>query len=114
MLAAELPRFLFEAYRPRTTFWACISTKLVATNRDGFRGYLRSAAILQMSSYLALIGRFIPAELNVKTDTKVTVKYGTMEERRQALIERGIDPDALERAMQPKFLLEYNSSKDPV
>jgi len=58
-----------------------------------------------------LLARFVPAELNVKTENKVTVKYGTMEERRQALIDRGIDPDAIERALQPKFLLEYNSSK---
>jgi len=46
--------------------------------------------------------------MNLKTDTKVTVEYGTLEEKRQALIDRGFDPDALERAMQPKFLLEHH------
>jgi len=39
------------------------------------------------------------------------VNYGTMEEKRQALIERGIDPDAIERAMQPRFLIEHQ--KEP-
>ncbi len=70
------------------------------------KNHLRS-----LPRYLALIGRIMPMTMNIKTDTKVTVEYGTMEEKRQALIERGFDPDAIERAMQPKFLLEHQ--KEP-
>ena len=33
-----------------------------------------------------------------------------MEEKRAALLERGIDPDVLEQAMRPKFLLELQSN----
>ncbi len=59
-----------------------------------------------------MLGRVLPSTLNVKTDTKVTVEYGTMEEKRAALLERGIDPDALEQAMRPKFLLEHHKEAE--
>ena len=86
-------------------------TRLLATGEGGRRGYLRWAAIHHPASFIGLLARFIPAELNIKTDTRVTVDYGTMEERRAALVERGIDPDAIEKAMRPKFLLEHH--KEP-
>lgn len=86
-------------------------TRLLATGKDGRRGYLRWAAIHQPASFIGLLARFIPAELNVKTETMVTVSYETVEETREALIERGIDPDALEQAMKPAFLLEHH--KEP-
>jgi len=79
-----------------------------ATGKGGRRAYLRWAAVHQPASFIGLLARFIPAELNVKTDTKVSVNYGTIEEKRAALIERGIDPDAIERSMTPKFLLEHH------
>ncbi len=85
-------------------------TRLLATGQDGLRGYLRWAAINKAESFIGLLGRVLPSTLNVKTDTKVTVEYGTMEEKRAALLERGIDPDALEQAMRPKFLLELQSN----
>ncbi len=83
-------------------------TRLLATGQDGLRGYLRWAAINKAESFIGLLGRVLPSTLNVKTDTKVTVEYGTMEERRAALIERGFDPDALDRAALPRFLLEHH------
>ncbi len=47
--------------------------------------------------------RFRPDAL---AEVEVTIEYGTMEEKRAALIERGFDPDVLDQAAKPKFLLE--------
>ena len=64
-------------------------TRLLATGKDGRRGYLRWAAIHQPASFIGLLARFIPAELNVKTETTVTVSYETVEETREALTRAG-------------------------
>lgn len=64
------------------------------------------------TAFATLLGRVLPYQINVKTDTKITIEYPTMEEKRKALIERGFDPDVLDKAAQPKFLLELQSNSN--
>jgi hypothetical protein len=61
------------------------------------------------SSFANLLGRQMPTEMNVKSDHRVVVAYGTIEEARNALRERGIDPLVIEQAMQPKFLQHHKA-----
>ena len=43
-------------------------TRLLATGEGGRRPYFRWAAIHQPASFLALLARFIPAEMNICGD----------------------------------------------
>jgi len=85
--------------------------KLKKTGKGGTQGFLEWLGLNRPVAFASLLGRVFPYQVNVKTDTKVTVNYGTIEEKRAALIERGIDPEALERAMQPKFLIEHQKEQ---
>lgn len=71
---------------------------------EGRLGYLKWAAVYQPAQFLALLGRVLPLQMNIKSEHRVAVAYGTIEEARDALRERGIDPLVIEQAMQPKFL----------
>ena len=64
------------------------------------------------SSFANLMGHQMPTELNIKSEHKVAVAYGTIEEARDALREIGIDPLVVEHAMQPKFLQHKPSEQD--
>ena len=71
------------------------------------RVFLNFFGLNHPTAFATLLGRVLPYQVNVKTDTKITIEYPTMEEKRRALIERGFDPDVLDRAAPPKFLLEH-------
>jgi hypothetical protein len=59
---------------------------------DGLVGYLRWDGINRPASFLALLGRVLPTQLNIKSTTSLKVTYKTVEETRQALKDYGIEP----------------------
>jgi len=61
-------------------------------------------AVYHPTTFGGLLGRVMPLHVNAKTDTQVKVSYPTLEEARQALRERGFDPEVIEAARRPKFL----------
>ena len=80
-------------------------TRKTWKGEDGLEGYLISAAVNRSAHFLALLGRVMPLQANVKTEQHTKVVYTTVEEVRAALIARRIDPDVLERAMMPPWPL---------
>ena len=50
--------------------------------------------------------------LNAKSDEKPVVVYKSLEETRAALRERGMDPDVIEAAMEPKFLRDEKKKEE--
>jgi hypothetical protein len=58
--------------------------------KDGLVGYLRWAGINRPSSFLALLGRVLPTQLNIKAATSLKVTYKTVADANKALRERGI------------------------
>ena len=73
---------------------------------EGELGYLKWLARYHPSQFAPLYGRVVPLEMNLKTETKVNVKYETVEEVRAGLLERGMPLkmiEAMEAAMEPKF-----------
>jgi hypothetical protein len=56
---------------------------------EGELGYLKWLARYHPGHFAALYGRLMPHDLNLKTETKVKVKYETVEEVRARLLERG-------------------------
>jgi hypothetical protein len=75
--------------------------------KDGEPGYLRWLAANHPGYFAQLYGKIIPLEMNAKIEEKPIVRYETVEERRQAMIDKGWSPTvlaALEEAMEPKFL----------
>ena len=69
------------------------------------------------ASFAALLARVLPIQANQKQEQeqKVTVRYETVEERRQAMIAKGWSPavlDAMEAAMEPKFLREQKKKEE--
>jgi hypothetical protein len=67
---------------------------------DGLLGYLRWAAINRPASFLALLGRVLPLQLNIKSERSLKVTYKTVEETRAALKERGIEPSMVAEILQ--------------
>jgi hypothetical protein len=67
---------------------------------DGLLGYLRWAAINRPASFLALLGRVLPLQLNIKSERSLKVTYKTVEETRAALKERGIEPGMVAEILQ--------------
>jgi len=72
--------------------------------KDALVGYLRFLAVYHPPTFAGLLGRVMPLHVNVKTNPQVEVSYPTLEEARQALRERGFDPEVIEAARLPKFL----------
>jgi len=72
--------------------------------KDALVGYLRFLAVYHPPTFGGLLGRVMPLQANVKTDTQVNVSYPTLEEAHQALREHGFDPEVIEAARRPKFL----------
>jgi hypothetical protein len=58
---------------------------------DGLVGYLRWAAVHRPASFMMMLGRILPTQLNVKTTSSLKVTYKTVAEAKQALNERGIN-----------------------
>jgi hypothetical protein len=75
-------------------------------------GYVRRSDLRWLAAnhpgyFAGLYGKIIPFEMNAKVEEKTVVRYETVEERRQAMIDKGWSPTvlaALEKAMEPKFL----------
>jgi hypothetical protein len=67
---------------------------------DGLLGYLRWAAINRPASFLALLGRVLPLQLNIKTERSLKVTYNTVAETQAALKERGIEPSMVAEILQ--------------
>jgi hypothetical protein len=93
-------------------------TRSTATGKDGIKGYLKWAAIHRANAFLAQLGRVMPIQVNAITKTEGTarpvVRYETVAERRQAMIDKGWSPDvldAMEEAMEPKFLRDLRAEK---
>jgi hypothetical protein len=62
------------------------------TGHEGLVGYLKWVGVHRPASFMALLGRVLPTQLNIKTSTSLKVTYKTVEETRQALKEYGIEP----------------------
>jgi hypothetical protein len=88
------------------------TTELQFTGKGGRKGYLMWLGMNSPSSFANLMGRQMPTEMNIKSEHKVAVAYGTIEEARNALREVGIDPLVVEQAMQPKFLQHKPSDRN--
>jgi hypothetical protein len=67
---------------------------------DGLLGYLRWAAINRPASFLNLLGRVLPMQMNIKSARSLKVVYKTVEETRLALKERGIEPSMVAEVLQ--------------
>jgi hypothetical protein len=67
---------------------------------DGLLGYLRWAGVNRPASFLSLLGRVLPLQLNIKTERSLKVTYKTVEETRAALKERGIEPSMVAEILQ--------------
>ena len=86
---------------------------------EGEKGYLKWLATNQPAQFASLYGRLVPREVNQKSEQKTVVRYETIEERRQAMIAKGWSPtvlaaleEAMEEAMEPKFLREQKKKEE--
>lgn len=70
------------------------------SGHDGLIGYLKWAGIHRPSSFLALLGRILPMQMNIKSERSLKVVYKTVEETRLALKERGIEPSMIAEVLQ--------------
>jgi hypothetical protein len=70
------------------------------SGHDGLIGYLKWAGIHRPSSFLALLGRILPMQMNLKSERSLKVVYKTVEETRLALKERGIEPSMIAEVLQ--------------
>ena len=61
------------------------------TGHDGLVGYLKWVGVHRPASFMALLGRVLPTQLNIKTTSSLKVIYKTVAETRQALEESGIN-----------------------
>jgi hypothetical protein len=93
-------------------------TKPVWDGDGGLAGYLEWAAVYQSGHFITQLGRVMPIQVNAITKTEGTarpvVRYETVAERRQAMIDKGWSPDvldAMEEAMEPKFLRDLRAEK---
>ena len=93
--------------------------ELVHDGKDATVGYLMWLGKHNPASFAALLARVLPIQLNQKQkqeqEQKVAVRYETVEERRQAMIAKGWSPevlDAMEAAMEPKFLREQKKKEE--
>jgi hypothetical protein len=91
--------------------------ELVHDGKDATVGYLMWLGKHNPASFAALLARVLPIQANQKQEQeqKVTVRYETVEERRQAMIAKGWSPevlDAMEAAMEPKFLREQKKKEE--
>ena len=93
--------------------------ELVHDGQDATVGYLMWLGKHNPASFAALLARVLPIQLNQKQkqeqEQKVTVRYETVEERRQAMIAKGWSPAAvaaLEEAMDPKFLRKLKEKEE--
>jgi hypothetical protein len=80
--------------------------ELMHTGKDQAVGYLMWLGKNNPTTFGGLLGRVMPLQVNLKTETKVNVKYETVEEVRAGLLERGMPLkmiEAMEAAMEPKF-----------
>jgi hypothetical protein len=59
---------------------------------DGLVGYLRWAAVHRPASFMMMLGRILPTQLNIKTASSLKVTSKTVEETRNALKEYGTEP----------------------
>jgi hypothetical protein len=65
--------------------------------------------------FASLYGKLIPLDVNTKVEEKTVVRYETVEERRAAMIAKGWSPaalEALEAAMEPKFIQEQKKKEE--
>jgi hypothetical protein len=83
--------------------------------KGGELGYFEWLARNHPGYFAALYGKLIPLDVNAKVEEKAVVRYETVEERRQAMIDKGWSPTvlaALEEAMEPKFLRDMREENE--
>jgi hypothetical protein len=64
--------------------------KMVKTGKDGMQGYLEWVGINHPRTFVALLGRVLPTQLNIKTASSLKVTYKTVAEANKALKDAGI------------------------
>jgi hypothetical protein len=82
---------------------------------EGEKGYFKWLARTHPAFFSALYAKLIPLDVNAKVEEKTVVHYETVEERRQAMIDKGWSPTvlaALEEAMEPKFLRDMREESE--
>jgi hypothetical protein len=88
-------------------------TKKRWNGEGGLEGYLEWAAVYRSSHIISLLGRVMPLQVNVKADVKPKrVPYPSYEAICDDLRAKGIDPDVLERSMEPKFIQEQRKKEE--
>jgi hypothetical protein len=84
-----------------------------ATGKGGLRGYLRWAAVHRANAFIPQLGRVMPLQVNVKDGTKpARTPFRSVDEIKAALRAKGIDPDVIERSMEPKFIQEQRKKEE--
>ena len=81
----------------------------------GLLGYLKNLARRHPSLFAPLLSRVLPLEINQKTEQRTRVVYQTVEEARQAMLDRGFSQrtiDAIEESMKPPWPDPLLSKKD--
>jgi hypothetical protein len=88
-------------------------TKKRWNGEGGLEGYLVWAAVHRSTHFITQLGRVMPLQVNMKATVKPPrVPFRSLDEIRAALRAKGIDPDVIERAMMPKFLVEQKQDED--
>ena len=82
-------------------------TELKWDGDGGLEGYLEWAAVYHPGHFITQLGRVMPLQINVKSETKPKrVPYRSYADLCAALRAKGIDPEVMERAMMPKFITD--------
>ena len=68
--------------------------------RDGMVSYLEWAATEEAASYMALLGRLLPQQLEAKQTSNTEITYRTVAEIREELIRRGTPLDIILSELQ--------------
>ena len=88
-------------------------TKKRWNGEGGLEGYLVWAAVHRSTHFITQLGRVMPLQVNQKTEVKKErVPYRSYEEVCDALRARGIDPEVMERAMEPKFIQKQRKKEE--
>jgi hypothetical protein len=88
-------------------------TRVWWNGEDGLEGYLVWAAVHRATHFIPQLGRVMPLQVNVKGQERPPrIPYPSLDAIRAALRAKGIDPDVIERSMEPKFIQEQRKKEE--
>ena len=68
--------------------------------KDGLIGFLRRIVKEDIRAFAMLLGRVLPLQIDTKSDQRETIVYRSVAEIRAEMVARGIDVEAVVRALQ--------------